>query len=49
MAEFEIRLFLEALLDSGVEMKVISEEITYYGDDFPDVPNRFNSLLIKKV
>lgn len=49
LAEFEIRLFLEALLDSGIEMKVISEEITYHGDDFPGVPDKFNSLSIKKV
>ena len=49
LAEFEIRLFLEALLDSGIEMKVLSEDVIYYGDNFPGVPDRFNSLFIKKV
>ena len=48
LAEFEIRLFLEALLDSGIEMKVISEEITYYVDDFPGVPDRFKKVVLAR-
>lgn len=49
LAEFEIRIFLEALLDSKINFEIIDEKISFYGGDFPGVPDRFERVSISKI
>ena len=49
IAEIEAKVFLEALLDSGKNWKVSSEEIRYHQAPYTNVPDYFGAIKITQI
>ena len=49
LAEFEIRVFLETLLDSGLVFKVVDEKIRFHEGEFRSIPEKFEKIVISKA
>lgn len=48
IAEIEARVFLEALMESGLQWNIVKEEIRFHPEEFASVPDNFHLLTIKK-
>jgi cytochrome P450 len=49
IAEIEAKVFLEALLNSGKNWKLSSEEIRYHQAPYTKIPDHFAAIKIKQI